>query len=161
MGGGVCVWGMCCSNLFWTFYIYIYTHTHTRQRDVSFLLCKVNNQSQLINNCLTWYVDTITSTKGYKNHTFEPLTNKLHKQVYSLQKQCSFHIFLIGTGPDPCFRDQDGQEWQQSSPQSPKPYPLSHTPSKSKKTFLVFYHVLWWCTIKLIWVTKVSVFLKI
>ena len=32
------------------------------------------------------------------------MTKKLNKQVYSLQKQCSFHIFLIGTGIDPCFR---------------------------------------------------------
>ena len=31
----------------------------------------------------------ITSTKGYKNHTLEPLTKKLNKQVYSLQKQCN------------------------------------------------------------------------
>ena len=43
-------------------------------------------------------MDIITSTKGYKNNTLEPLTKKLNKQVYSLQKQCSFHIFLIGTG---------------------------------------------------------------
>ena len=34
----------------------------------------------------------ITSTKEYKNNTLEPLTKKLNKQVYSLQKQCSFHI---------------------------------------------------------------------
>ena len=73
------------------------------------------------------YVDMITSTKGCKNHTLQPLTNKLHKQVYSLQKQCSFHIFLSGSGTDPCFRDQDGQEWQQSSPQSPKPGIADHS----------------------------------
>ena len=60
---------------------------------------------------------------------------KLNKQVYSLQKQCSFHIFLIGTGIDPCFRYRDRQEWQQSSPQSPKPYSLCHTLCKSKKIF--------------------------
>ena len=42
-------------------------------------------------------MDIITSTKGYKNNTLEPLTKKLNKQVYSLQKQCPFHIFLIGT----------------------------------------------------------------
>ena len=45
-------------------------------------------------------MDTITSTKGYKNNTLETLTKKLNKQVYSLQKQCFFHIFLIGTGID-------------------------------------------------------------
>ena len=67
----------------------------------------------------------IISTKGYKNNTLEPLTKKLNKQVYSLQKQCSFHIF--------CFRYQDSQEWQQSSPQSPKS--LSHALCKSKKIF--------------------------
>ena len=36
----------------------------------------------------------------YKNNTLEPSTKKLNKQVYSLQKQCSFPIFLIGTGID-------------------------------------------------------------
>ena len=49
-------------------------------------------------------MDIITSTKGYKNNTHEPLTPKFNKQIYSLQKQCSFHIFFIGTGIDPCFR---------------------------------------------------------
>ena len=46
---------------------------------------------------------TITSTKGYNNHILEvePLTTKFNKQVYSLQKQCSVHIFLIGTGMTP------------------------------------------------------------
>ena len=44
------------------------------------------------------------------------MTKKLNKQVYSLQKQCSFHIFLIGTSIDPCFRYRDSQEWKQSSP---------------------------------------------
>ena len=57
-------------------------------------------------------MDIITSTKGYKNNTLEPLTKKLIKQVYSLQKQCSFHIFLIGTGIDLCFRYRDSQERQ-------------------------------------------------
>ena len=80
-------------------------------------------------------MDIITSTKGYKNNTLEPFTKKLNKQVYSLQKQCSFHVFLIGTGIDHCFRYRDSQEWQQSSPQSPKPY--SHlTPCvKARKSF--------------------------
>ena len=41
----------------------------------------------------------------------------------------------IGTGTDPCFRYRDSQEWQQSSPQSPKPYSLSHALCKSKKIF--------------------------
>ena len=45
-------------------------------------------------------MDIITSTKGYKNNTLELLTKKLNKQEYSLQKQCSFHIFLIKTGID-------------------------------------------------------------
>ena len=90
-------------------------------------------------------MDIITSTKGYKNNTFEPLTKKLNKQVYSLQKQRSFHIFLIGTGTDPCFRYRDSQEWQQSSPQSPKPYSLSHSPCKVRKIFsrwclVIMYH---------------------
>ena len=80
-------------------------------------------------------MDIFTSTKGYKNNTLEPLTKKLNKQVYSLQKQCSFDIFFIGTDIDPCFRYQDSQEWQQSSPQSPKPYSLSHALCKSKKIF--------------------------
>ena len=40
-----------------------------------------------------------TSSQVQKD-IFEPLTKKLNKQVYSLQKQCSFHIFLIGTGID-------------------------------------------------------------
>ena len=34
-----------------------------------------------------------------------------------------------------CFRYRDSQEWQQSNPQSPKPYSLSHTLCKSKKSF--------------------------
>ena len=67
----------------------------------------------------------ITSTKGYKNNTLEPWTKKLNKQISLLQKQCSFHIFLIGTGIDPCFRYRDSQEWQQSSQQSLKPYSVS------------------------------------
>ena len=40
-GGGE---GMHCTNLVWTIYIY------TRQRDICFLLSKVNNQSHLISN---------------------------------------------------------------------------------------------------------------
>ena len=111
----------------------LYIYKYTCQRDICFLLSKVNNQSHLIS--LTRYVDIITSTKGYKNNTLEPLTKKLNKQVYSLQKQCSFHIFLIGTSIDPCFRYWESQEWQQSSPQSPKPYSLSHALCKSKKIF--------------------------
>ena len=63
------------------------------------------------------------------------MTKKLNKQVYSLQKQCSFHIFLIGTGIDPCFSYRDSQEWQQSSPQSSKPF-LCLTPCvKARKSF--------------------------
>ena len=62
-------------------------------------------------------MDIITSTKGYKNNTLEPLTKTLNKQVYSLQKQCSFDIFFIETSIDPCFRYRDSQEWQQSSPE--------------------------------------------
>ena len=71
----------------------------------------------------------------YKRIYLNHWTKKLNKQVYSLQKHCSFHIFLIGTGIDPCFRYQDSQEWQQSSPQSPKPYSLSRALCKSKKIF--------------------------
>ena len=89
----------------------------------------------------------ITSTKGYKNNTLEPLTKKLNKQVYSLQKQCSFHIFLIGTGTDPCFRYWDSQEWQQSSPQSSKPYSCLTPCVKARKSFhgvlpclVIMYH---------------------
>ena len=59
------------------------------------------------------------------------MTKKHNKQAYSLQKQCSFDIFLIGTGIDPCFIYRDSQEWQQSSPQSPKPY----SPSHARKSF--------------------------
>ena len=47
--------------------------SNTCQRDICFLLSKVNNQSHLV-MCLKCYVDIITSTKGYKNHTLEPLT---------------------------------------------------------------------------------------
>ena len=102
---------------------------YTCQRYICFLLSKVNNQSHLI----TVSHVIVTSTKGYKKNTFELLTKKLNKQVYSLQKQCSFYIFLTGTGTDPCFRYQDSQEWQQYRPQSPKLYSLSHTLCKSKK----------------------------
>ena len=45
-----------------------------------------------------------TPLQVQKNHTLEPLTNKFIKQVYSLQKEWSVHIFLIGTGIDPCLR---------------------------------------------------------
>ena len=77
----------------------------------------------------------ITSTKEYKNNTLEPFTKNLNKQVYSLQKQYSFHVFLIGTGTDHCFRYRDSQEWQQSSPQSPK-HILCLTPCvKARKSF--------------------------
>ena len=115
-------------------YIYIYRYRYVRGIFVSCFLKLITNLTYLV-ICLTYYVDIITSTKGYKNNTLEPLTNKLNKQIYSLQKQCSFHIFLIGTGIDPCFRYRDSQEWQQSSPQSPKPYSPSHTLCKSKKIF--------------------------
>ena len=108
-------------------------------------------------------MDIITNTKGYKNNTLEPLTKKLNKQVYSLQKQCSFHVFLIGTGIVPCFRYQDSQEWQQSNPQSPKPYSLSHALCKSKKISSRYLTLS--CDIsypvKLIWIAKVSVFLNV
>ena len=121
-GGG---WGECvaltCSELYTHTHIYIYV------RGI-FVSCVLNLTINRLVICFTCYVDIITSTKGYKNHTLEPLTKKLNKQVYiHYKKQCSFHIFLIGTGTDPCFRYRDGQEWQQTSPQSPKRYSLSHT----------------------------------
>ena len=83
--------------------------------------------------CVTCYVDTIASTEGYNNDTPEPFINTFNKPAYSLQKQCSFYIFLIETGIDPCLRYQDGQEWQQSGPQSPRPHPLSHALRKAIK----------------------------
>ena len=116
--------------------------------DICFLLSKVNNQSHLISNLShACYVDIITSTKGYKNNTLEPFTKKLNKQVYSLQKQCSFHVFLIGTGIDHCFRYRDSQEWQQSSPQSPS-HILCLTPCVNARKsfhgvlpcFVIMYH---------------------
>ena len=124
-GGGGCI------ALTWSEpYIYEYTC----QRDICFLLSKVNNQSHLISNLSHMLCRHHHKYKRmYKNHTLKPLLKKLNKQVYSLQKQCSFHIFLIGTGIDPCFRYWDNQEWQQSSPQSPKPYFLFHALCKSKK----------------------------
>ena len=95
-----CGWeGMHCTNLVWTLYINI----HVRGIFVSCFLKLITNCTLLV-ICLTCYVDIITSTKGYKNHTLEPLTKKLNKQIHSLQKQCSFCSFLIGTGNDPCFR---------------------------------------------------------
>ena len=61
--------------------------------------------------------------------------NLINKYINSLQKQCSFHIFLIGTGIDPCFRYRDSLEWQQSSPQS-LGHILSRTPCvKARKSF--------------------------
>ena len=110
------------------------TYIHVRGIFVSCFIKLITNHTWLV-IWLTCYVDIITSTKGYKNHTLQPLTKNLNTQVYSLEKQCSFHIFLIGTGTDPLFRYQDSQEWQQSSPQSPKPYSPSHAQCKSKKIF--------------------------
>ena len=110
------------------------TYIHVRGIFVSCFLKLITNHTWLV-ICLTCYVDITTSTKGYKNHTLQPLTKNLNTQVYSLEKQCSFHIFLIGTGTDPFFRYQNSQEWQQSSPLSPKPYSLSHAQCKSKKIF--------------------------
>ena len=102
-------------------------YKYTRQRDiVSCFLKLITNLSHML--CRHHH-------KGYNNHTLEPLTKRINKQIYSLQKQRSFHIFLIGTSTDPCFRYRDGQEWQRSSPQSPKPYSLSHALCKSKKIF--------------------------
>ena len=103
---------MHCTNLVLTIYINI----HVRWIFFSCFLKLITNRTKLV-ICLTCYVDIITSTKGYKNNTFEPLTKKLNKHVYSLQKQCSFHIFLTGTGTDPCFRYRNSQKWQQSSQQ--------------------------------------------
>ena len=43
----------------------------------------------------------------------------------------------------PCFRYWDSQEWQQSSPQSPKPYSLSHALCvKARKSFHGVLHCL-------------------
>ena len=42
---------------------------------------------------------------------------------------------FFGTGIDPYFRYRHGQEWQQSSPQSPKPCSLSHALCKTRKSF--------------------------
>ena len=78
---------------------------------VSCFLKLITNHTQLV-ICLTCYVYIITSREGYKNHTLEPLTKIINKQVDSLQKQCSFHIFMIGTSTDTCFRYWDGSEWQ-------------------------------------------------
>ena len=44
---------------------------------------------------------------------------------------------------DPYLRYQDGQERQQSGPPSPRPHPLSHALSKSRKRFqslAMMYH---------------------
>ena len=122
---------MHCTNLVWTGCI----NTHVRGIFVSCFLKLITSRTSLI-IYLTCYVDFITSTKGYKNIThLNHWPKQVNKQVYSLQKQWSFRIFLIGTGIDPCFRYWDSQEWQQSSPQSPKPYSLSHAQCKSKKIF--------------------------
>ena len=43
-----------------------------------------------------------TSSQVQKD-ILEPLTKKLNKQVYSLQKQCFFHTFFVGTGIDPAL----------------------------------------------------------
>ena len=48
---------------------------------------------------------------------------------------CFSPHFLDFLGIDPCFRYRGSQEWQQSSPQSPKPHSLSHALCKSKKIF--------------------------
>ena len=64
--------------------------------------------------------------------------NLINKYIHLFKnkiKQCSFHIFLIGTGIDPCFRYRDSQQWHQSSSQSHKPYSLPHALCKSKKIF--------------------------
>ena len=92
----------------------------------------------------------ITSTKGYKNNTPEPLTKKLNKQVYSLQKQCSFHIFLIGTSIDPLDIALDiGIAKSGSNPvHSPPSHILCLTPCvKARKSFhgvlpclVIMYH---------------------
>ena len=106
------------------------------QRDICFLLSKANNQSHLISNLSHMLCGHHHKYKTiYKYNTLETLTKKRNKQVYLLQKQCSFHIFLTGTCINPCFRHRDSQEWQQSSPQSPKPYSVSHTLCKRKKIF--------------------------
>ena len=87
-------------------------------------------------------MDIITSTKGYKNNTLEPLTKKLDKQVQSLQKQCSFHIFLIGTGIDPCFRYRDSQSGS-SLVHSPPSHILCLTRCvKARKSFHGVFHRL-------------------
>ena len=107
-------------------------YKYTCQRDICFLLSKVNNQSHLISNLSVMW----TSSQVQKDIRITHLNHwpkKLNKQVYLLRKQCFFHIFLIGTGIDHCFRYRDSQEWQQSSPQSPKS--LSHALCKSKKIF--------------------------
>ena len=98
-------------------------------------LSKATNQSELISN-LSHMLCRHHNTKGYNNHTLEPLTNKFNTQVQSLQEQCPSHILLIGTSTDPCLRCQDGQECQRSSPQTHKPHPLSHALCKNNKMFL-------------------------
>ena len=59
---------------------------YTCQSDICFLPSKVTNQSQLISNCFTCYVYTITSTKVYDNYILKRLINLINKYIYSLQK---------------------------------------------------------------------------
>ena len=131
-GGGICG----CTNLFWTLHIIIC------QSHICFLLSKVTNQSHLISRPKLfhiireyYYVDTITSTKEYDSHALDPLTDKFNKQVSSLQKQSSVHIFFIGTGIVLCMRHQDGQEWQQAGPHS-----LSHILCLTPWLKAIFHH---------------------
>ena len=84
------------------------------------------------------------------------MTKKLNKQVYSLQKQCSFHIFLIGTSTDPCFRYRDSQEWKQSSPVPQAIFCLMLC-VKARKSF----HCVLPCLVmmyQLIWIAKFQYF---
>ena len=122
----------------------------------------------------------LCSTKEYDSHALDPLTDKFNKQVCSLQKQSSVHIFFIGTGIVLCMRYQDGQEWQQSGP-----YSLSHmlclTPwlkaiqfhhrtlccdnVRSSQFWLYMCQYFWRCSrndgILIIWAQNVALTLKI
>ena len=88
-----------------------------------------------------------TSSQGQKDIRITHLNHWPKNLINSLQKQCSFHIFFIGTGTDRCFRYRDSQEWQQSSLQAPK-HILCLTPcAKARKYFhgvlpclVIMYH---------------------
>ena len=136
-GGGECIALTWCEP-----YIYIC------QRYICFLLSKINNQSHLISN--------LSHMLCRYHHKYKRIL-KTHKYIHYKSNVLSTFSWLVPvlTPALDIRMAKSGSNLVHSHPS----HILCLTPSK--KIFSQSYPVLWWCTIKLILIAKVSEFLKI